>query len=72
MRKRFNLSASQQAELGLASRGGMFSGSWVNGPNARVHDLKENLPIVRPVIESARMPATAAGMEISGKSLVNS
>ena len=36
-RKRLNLlSAAQQTEHGFASRGGIFSGSWVNGPNGRL------------------------------------
>jgi len=36
-RKRFNLlSAAQQTEHGFGSRSGIFSGSWVNGPNGRV------------------------------------
>jgi len=36
-RKRFNLlSAAQQTEHGFGSRGGIFSGSWVNGPNGRL------------------------------------
>jgi hypothetical protein len=36
-RKRFILlSAAQQTEHGIGSRGGIFSGSWVNSPNGRV------------------------------------
>ena len=35
-RKRFSLlSAAQQTEHGIGSRGGIFSGSWVNRPNGR-------------------------------------